>query len=212
MEQNYVTVTLCIANVGSYSTQPRDRGPHSYNIRSVRSTWTELNWSSRTPVWTAALWNACVQNSPSTNRPSFAAVNPVVTLTRVTNKWRRNWVDSLQVSSVQFRCCEKNLYFFSLSLSAVRRCHSENVVADSDARNCPEGLSKVILEQDASQGRILMWRRPVGNIVDRRRNIGRNSPSFDRTGVAYTYTSPQKLPLLGGYLDKRTVLCVHLSL
>jgi len=109
-------------------------------------------------------------------------------------RWRAWPINGVVTGSTRYRSVQfisgavkKNLYFFSLSLSAVRRCHSENVVADSDARNCPEGLSKVILEQAASQGRILMWRRPVGNIVDRRRNIGRNSPSFDRTGVSHIH-------------------------
>ena len=44
--------------------------------------------------------NACVQNWPSTNRPSFAAANQVVTLTRVTNE-RGRLVAASQFRSVQ---------------------------------------------------------------------------------------------------------------
>ena len=61
---------------------------------------TELNSSLRT----AALKYICVQNSSSTNRPSFAAANQVVTLTLVTETRRDascNCIDLLQVSSVQ---------------------------------------------------------------------------------------------------------------
>jgi len=51
----------------------------------------------------------------STSRPSFAAANQVVTLTRVTTERVVNWVDSLQVSSAQFTCAVK----IELSLLAV---------------------------------------------------------------------------------------------
>jgi len=48
----------------------------------------------------------CVQNSPSTDRPSFAAINQVVTITRVNNERAYNWVDLLQdISSRQFSLC-----------------------------------------------------------------------------------------------------------
>jgi len=42
-----------------------------------------------------------------TNRPSFAAANQVVKLTRVTNERVVQWVDLLQASSVQFMRCEQ---------------------------------------------------------------------------------------------------------
>ena len=47
---------------------------------------------------------------PHYTLPSFAAANHVVTLTRVTNERVVNWVDVLQVSSVQFVCCEQELW------------------------------------------------------------------------------------------------------
>ena len=50
------------------------------------------------PVYT------CAKNWLSTNRPSFAAANEVVTLMRVTASC--NWADSWQVSPVQFMCCK----------------------------------------------------------------------------------------------------------
>ena len=58
--------------------------------------------------WTR-VWYLCIpmrifaaQELTETNRPSFAAANQVMTLTRVTNKRLvyRNWVDLLQVNSV----------------------------------------------------------------------------------------------------------------
>jgi len=52
----------------------------------------------------------CVQNSPSTYRPSFSAVNQVVTLTRVTSERVVMYLlDLLQVSSGQFMCCGLSL-------------------------------------------------------------------------------------------------------
>jgi len=60
--------------------------------------------------------NVCSErtNCLSTNRSSFAAANQVATLTC--------WVDLLQVSLVQFLCCEQALYVFVAELLARTAC------------------------------------------------------------------------------------------
>jgi len=68
----------------------------------------ELNWSQlNSSVHKQPHWNTCIQNSLSTNRPSFAAANQVVTTTRVTHaSCRPICVDLLQCNkSTQLLSC-----------------------------------------------------------------------------------------------------------
>jgi len=84
------------------------------------TTWTELELAN-SAVNSRVYCNTRVQNSLSTNRPSFDAANQVVTLTFATNErvvtrrvtgstcCRSVQVRSGQVSSVQFVCCKPRL-------------------------------------------------------------------------------------------------------
>ena len=94
------------------SPPPPKKGGMGVGAPHVHTTWTKLNWSSRTGVL-----NTCFPmtisrrtNWLNTKRPSFAAASLLVmTLTRVTNERVVKWVDLLQVSSVQFICWEQAL-------------------------------------------------------------------------------------------------------
>ena len=84
------------------------------------TTWTELDLANSV-VNSRVYCNTRVQNSLSTNRPSFDAANQVVTLTFATNErvvtrrvtgstcCRSVQVRSGQVRSVQFVCCKPRL-------------------------------------------------------------------------------------------------------
>ena len=92
-----------------------EHGPFVYRfdrLRLVHSTWTALswfqfaNWSSPTPVWTAALeYTSWTRWAPTV----LVSLQPVKSWRWCA--WPMNasckWVDLLQVSSVQFMCCKR---------------------------------------------------------------------------------------------------------
>ena len=97
------SMTISISSSSSFFA---DAAPPQINRRQIDKGYSthRVTWRHRTSLRSRCdrivLYAFRNQNSLSTNRPSFAAANHVVTLTRVTNERVGNWVDLLQVSSV----------------------------------------------------------------------------------------------------------------